>query len=291
VLFRSLWKGFVLRLRKYSIAAVQAVVLIGLLVLVLNCNIPACSAVSPAIAINNGAQFTNSTAVTLTLNANAIQTDIPSTAEMCIQNSNSNLTIPVWEPISTSKNWTLTSGDGLKAVFFSIRLDSNSNPLPAQIAIIMLDTTPPLLDVVSPTVNETVWGSSSLQAAWSARDMYSGVNHAEVSLDGDGWIDVGNQTTYSFTGLSDGTHTIAVMVVDNAGNSQTVSRSFTVNLSSSVPTSAPTSFSPTSSPKSTLPEGGSVTWLITGIAAAAVVIAAIIIVYRAWKKSKATKRA
>lgn len=285
---RDLWKVFVLRLRKYSIAAVQAAVLIGLLVLVLNCNISACSVVSRAIVINNGAQFTNSTTVTLTLNASTLQPNIPSTAEMCIQNSNQTETI--WEPYSTSKNWTLTSGDGFKMVSFKIRLDSNSTPLQAQLAFIILDMTPPLLTVTSPSINETSWGSSSLQVDWIARDAASGVSHAEVSLDNGEWIDVGTKTTYNFTGLSNGTHTIAIRVVDNAGNSQTASRSVTVNITSSTPTPSSTLLSPTPTSPSNSLEGGLITWLIVGIAAAAVATAAIVFVYRTRKKPKATKR-
>jgi len=281
---------FVLRLRKCGIAAFQSVALIGLLVLMFSCNVPPCSAANPAILINNGAPFTNSTWVTLTLNPNAIQPNLPSTAQMSISNANTNGTWFPWQPISTSMDWNLTAGDGLKAVFLSIRLDSNSTPLPQQMAVIVLDTAPPILDVWSPTVNETVPGS--FQASWTANDIYSGIKNAEVSLDGGGWIDVGNQTTYSFTGLSDGPHTIAIMVVDKAGNSQTVSRSFTVNGSYSLPSQTPTPFSPTPTPKLTLPEGGSAIWLIVGIAtAAAVVIAATVIVFSRWKKTKAAKLA
>jgi hypothetical protein len=277
---RDLWKVFVLRLRKGSITVIRAVVLIGLLVLVLNCNIPACSAISLPIIINNGAQFTNSTTVTLTLNASTFQPNIPSTAEMCIKNNNQAETI--WEPYSTSKNWTLTSGDGLKTVYFRIRLDSSSTPLQLQFGNIILDTTAPLLELTSPSINETGWGSSFLQVDWMATDAGSGVNHAEVSLDNGGWIDVATQTTFNFTGLSNGQHTFAIRAVDNAGNSQTTSKSVTVNV---------TSPTPTPTPSSTSLDGGIITWLIAGAIAAAVAIAvAAVIVSKRKKEAKGAKR-
>jgi large repetitive protein len=259
---------------------VQAVVLISLIVLVFNCKIRACSAASPAraIVINNGAQFTNSTKVTLTLNASAFYSIVPSTAEMRI--SNYNQTEAIWEPYSTVKSWTLTSGDGLKTVYFRIRLDSNSAPSQVQFGNIILDMTPPLLEITSPLINETGLDSSFFQVNWRATDAGSGVNHAEVSLDNGKGIDVGTIATFNFTELTNGTHTFVIRVVDNAGNSQTTSKSVTINVTSSTPT-------PTSS--STSLEGGLTMWLIVGGIAAAVAIA-VVRVLMSRKELKGTRR-
>lgn len=123
---------------------------------------------------------------------------------------------------------------------------------------------------------------------WFATDASSGVNHNEISLDNGEWINVATKTNYTFTGLSDGTHMIAIMVVDNADNSQTASRSITVNVTSSTP--QPTSTSPSSTPTSTLLEGGLTTWLVAEIMAVAIATTAIVIGYRMRKKSKAAKR-
>jgi hypothetical protein len=209
-----------------------------------------------------------------------LQPNIPPTAEMCISNENKAETI--WEPYSTSKSWTLTSGDGLKTVYFRIRLDSNSAPLQVQFGNIILDTTAPLLELMSPSINETGWGSSFFQVDWMATDAGSGVNHAEVSLDNGEWIDVGTKTTFNFTGLSNGTHVFAIRVVDNAGNSQTILKNVTVNVTS--PTSTPT-------PSSTLLEGGLTAWFIAGLVAVAVLIAvATVIVFKRRKEGKGVKR-
>lgn len=271
----DLTKGFILRLRKCIRAVGAALVLIGLLFSVLNCRISAGLTTSPAIMVNNGALSTNSTIVTLTLNASAIQPNIPSPAWMCIQNSNQ--TAVIWEPYSTSKIWNLTSGDGFKMVYFRIRSGSNNTVSQPQFAVILLDTTPPSLNITSPP-NDTILDSSSLQVNWSTRDMASGLNCSEVSLDNGEWIIVGNRTTYDFTGLAYGNHTIAIRAVDNAGNFETASTSVTVNV-----------ISPTPTPSGTGPVGGIVTWLIAAIAGVAVATAAIAIVYVMRKRSKAAK--
>ncbi len=69
------------------------------------------------IVINNGANKTYTTAVTLTLNA-------PSASQMKVSN-NTDLSGALWEPYTLSKPWTLTSGDGMKTVYAKYRNSNN----------------------------------------------------------------------------------------------------------------------------------------------------------------------
>jgi hypothetical protein len=68
-----------------------------------------------SIAINDNAPYTNSTSVTLTLSAS----DANGVSQMCF--SNDNVTWTSWETYSTSKSWTLPSGDGTKTVYVKFK--------------------------------------------------------------------------------------------------------------------------------------------------------------------------
>src|SRR3990170_3211760 len=67
---------------------------------------------SGSISINNGAETTTSTAVTLSLSA----TDNSGTVSQ-MSLSDDNATWFAWEPYATSKAWTLSAGDGNKTVY------------------------------------------------------------------------------------------------------------------------------------------------------------------------------
>jgi hypothetical protein len=69
-----------------------------------------------SIQINGGASTTNSVSVSLTLDASDSESGI---SDMQFRNSDGSWT--GWEPYSTSKSWTLTSGDGSKTVYVHFR--------------------------------------------------------------------------------------------------------------------------------------------------------------------------
>ncbi|TKJ47080.1 hypothetical protein CEE34_05580 [Candidatus Aerophobetes bacterium Ae_b3a] len=90
---------------------------------------------SPAgsILINGGASYTNSQSVTLSLSAeNAAQMHF----------SNDNASWSSWESYSSSRSWTLSSGDGEKTVYVQFK-DSVGNLSETYSDTIILDTTSP----------------------------------------------------------------------------------------------------------------------------------------------------
>lgn len=99
-----------------------------------------------------------------------------------------------------------------------------------QITINITDTTSPLLSITSPRVGFTV-KSSRVLVSWSGSDVASGIDHYEVKLDEDPWVNVGNDTSYTFNGLGDGNHIVYVKAMDEVGNSNEDQVSFTVNTS------------------------------------------------------------
>ncbi|MFO7991635.1 MAG: S8 family serine peptidase [Thermoplasmata archaeon] len=98
---------------------------------------------------------------------------------------------------------------------------------------VKVDTTDPTITITSPS-DDAYIGSSSVDIQWSGSDGTSGIDHYEIQLNAGSWIDKGTSTSHTFTGLSDGSHTVRVRAYDNAGNYATDRVDFTVD------TTAPT---------------------------------------------------
>jgi hypothetical protein len=127
---------------------------------------------SGSIIINGGANYTNSTSVTLTLSAS----DADGVSQMCISNTTS---CSSWQTYTTSKPWTLTTGDGTKTVY--VWYKDNAGNVPAQYSdSIILDTTVPQ-PVTGPTA--TAISSSQINLSWSPshqRAATSGLRDSEM---------------------------------------------------------------------------------------------------------------
>jgi hypothetical protein len=190
---------------------------------------------SGTITINNGATYTNSTAVTLQLSAT-------NATDMCFSNDNSAWSS--WENYTTAKNWTIPSVEGTETVYVQFR-DSGNQTASANASII-LDVTPPVLDPYwSPysTDYKTVY----FDAAYST-DNY-GIQNSTWNL-GDGNITY-NYAYFTHTYTSIGSYLVTVTLTDYAGNSASTSLNVTVpdvnTLSTATPTPAVTN-PPTNNP-------------------------------------------
>jgi hypothetical protein len=94
-----------------------------------------------SIVIDDGAEFTNSTGVALTL----VATDLTGVSDMLIGEA-SGLSFAKWRPFQRSVGLDLTPGDGPRYVFAAFRDPLGHVSVPVQDSII-LDTTPPTLDL------------------------------------------------------------------------------------------------------------------------------------------------
>src|SRR5437773_2700374 len=100
--------------------------------------------------------------------------------------------------------------------------------------VVTVDTTAPTASLTAPTSGQ-LFGTSSVQLTWTASDATSGIDHFEVRLDGGTPInEPAGTATYTFTGVSDGTHTLALKAFDRAGN--TVLVSVAVSVDATAPT-------------------------------------------------------
>jgi len=75
------------------------------------------SAPTGSVTINDGASRTRSRSVTLTLRATDPSPGGSGVSQMRISNTQSGLSSATWEPYSTTKAWSLSTGQGTKTVY------------------------------------------------------------------------------------------------------------------------------------------------------------------------------
>jgi PKD repeat protein len=160
-----------------------------------------------SIAIAEGAAYTNSLSVTLTLSANDITSGV---AQMRF--SNDNVTWSDWESYTTSKQWTLPTGDGVKGV--TVQYKDNAGLISSYSDLIILDTTKPTANAgTDRTVNEdtliTLDGSASSDNLAITAYTWTFTDVAVKTL-------TGEKPTYTFN--TPGVYTITLNVTDAAGN-------------------------------------------------------------------------
>ncbi len=181
------------------------------------------------IKINNDAQYTNSTAVTLALSAQTSQSGV-TISQMQFSNDNTNWSTA--ENYAVSKNWPLTSGDNTKTVYAKFK-DSNgvwSNPVSDTI---ILDATLPQVTLTLPSSGATLAGVVNITT--TATDS-SGITKVEFYVDASlVSSDIASPYAYIWdtTGFSNGPHTLKAIAYDNASNTNNQQISVTVNNQSS----------------------------------------------------------
>jgi parallel beta-helix repeat protein len=163
---------------------------------------------SGSISIDAGAAYTNTTAVILNLTASD-----PTSGLLLMRLSNDNLTWDSWQTFSSSKNWTLTSIDGTKTVYYEV-IDNAGN-FKVYEAKIVFDATPPTLAFVMP--NGFNFTSGSVTIKWMSLD-YGEIDHFEYSLDGAPFASSGLSKQIDLVNLSAGSHNLTVHAIDGAGN-------------------------------------------------------------------------
>ncbi len=134
-----------------------------------------------------------------------------------------------WEPLASTKDWTLTTGDGQKTVYVQY-VDEAGWTSTSSSDTIILDTTAPAVIITSPGFGYEI-KTSTVRITWTCSDESSGTSYCEIKLDDDSWINVGADTVYTFSEVGDGTHTVDVKAYDRAGLSRADSVEFLVNTS------------------------------------------------------------
>ncbi|MCR4441902.1 MAG: hypothetical protein NUV48_07075 [Peptococcaceae bacterium] len=191
------------------------------------------------LLINNGDMTTDSTSVSLTL---SVSDNFTQPSQIQMRFSNDGTSWSAWETFNASKSWTLSSGDGWKAVFCQLKdAQSNYSTISAHIALSTSSTAPSgTAAPSSPPPTVTFSGlsgvySSRLQQATITASSLSNVRKVSYSLDGITWSpeeDVSGSSydkQIAFTG-SDGLKAVYVKFQNAYGKwSQPVAKYFLVD--------------------------------------------------------------
>ncbi|TET91394.1 MAG: hypothetical protein E3J35_02975 [Methanomassiliicoccales archaeon] len=166
-----------------------------------------------SIVINNGDEWTNTTSVMLTLT----YSDLASGVSQVRYSNDGVWDTEIWESPTSTRAWTLETGDGMKAVFFQVR-DNVSLESVTYLDFIGLDTTPPTGSVI--INNGDAWTSAtSVTLSLMFSDTMSGVD--QVRYGDDGVWDTEPWEAYSPTKAwtlpsGDGIKTVYYQIIDNA---------------------------------------------------------------------------
>jgi hypothetical protein len=104
------------------------------------------------LVINNRDQYTPTKEVNLTILAN--------TAQQMMLSNESDFPGANWETYSTSKNWTLSMGEGENTVYLKVKYDTGNESVVVQDSTILDETPPVPISVVTPDsgiTNETTF--------------------------------------------------------------------------------------------------------------------------------------
>jgi PKD repeat protein len=269
------------RQTKVSFTIITAVLMLASIVIIGGLIPKVFAQTVPSITINNGAEYTNTTDITLTLSANATQMRL----------SLDNTTWTEWENYTTKSNATLPTIDGNYTIYGQF-LDSDNNTSTAQ-AYIYLDTTYPDAE---PYVT---WYTDDYRTVYFDA-YYSSDNVAIANCTwnfGDGNTTTNTTAIHIYTEV--GTYDASLTVTDVAGN--TAIASFTITIPdlttvptptpaptvtvqpTSMPTATPT-IQPTPTPSAGLDETTLTILLISAIAVVGLILLVVVLVF--WKHWK-----
>ncbi|MEX0568492.1 MAG: NosD domain-containing protein [Candidatus Njordarchaeota archaeon] len=121
-----------------------------------------------------------------------------------------------------------TNGDGIGEEPYA----PDQYPLMGKVMIIsrevIIGTTPPDVRIIRPCSGDYL-NTSSVTVEWSAIDLNNDIDYSEIRIDSKSWINVGINTNYTFTNVSDGKHTVCVRVYDRDQNYDEEKVTFTVD--------------------------------------------------------------
>ncbi len=116
---------------------------------------------------------------------------------------------------------------------YSVWPVGSAGPLPlwAYGDLILAEIGPPLPTIILPTGGATI-AARDVEVQWTVADGGSGVDHFEVTLDtGTPVVLPSSASSYTFTGVADGAHSVTLAAFDSSGKSQAATVDFTVDAS------------------------------------------------------------
>jgi hypothetical protein len=176
-----------------------------------------------SIKINDGAAYTKRRSVTLNLTG---ENNGGGVYKMRFSNDgrfNENDGVEKWRDYSPAKSWTLTSGNGVKRVYYQLK-DKAGNVSSTYSDTIIYDSTGPSAWISAPHFSTGQSKTTLFKIAWGGQDNLSGIKSYTLQYRPDGsgaWTTLMQRTasrSYLFKGKAGRTYYFRVRANDNAGN-------------------------------------------------------------------------
>jgi hypothetical protein len=234
------------------------------------------------VSINNGAEYTNSTTVTLTVSA-------PDAVQMRF--SNDNATWSDWETFAASKsNWNLTNTEGGQTVYAQFQNSTGQ---------VLLGEDKIIVDLTAPQASVYLDWASFKDREVYFDGSYSLDNYGIVSFYwdfGDDKTGTGPVTTHAYS--EPGNYTGTLIVKDVAGNIGEADFRLTIpEVSEATPTPTPTvaptatpsptptaeptaTSSPTPTPPTNEPLTTTLVWIVVALIGVIIIVVAVVLVRR-----------
>lgn len=135
-----------------------------------------------------------------------------------------------WVDVGNNTEYTIDTSsmsEGIYAVY--VRVFDRAHHYSQKTIMLIIDKSAPNIVLTSPE-NGSILAFSSVVVTWDCTDNMIGVDHYEVSLDGSSWTNIGRETSYAVTGLSDGTYYVYIRAYDYVGNHVEIMVTFTIDL-------------------------------------------------------------
>ncbi|MEF8873948.1 MAG: S8 family serine peptidase [Candidatus Thermoplasmatota archaeon] len=127
-----------------------------------------------------------------------------------------------WIDVGTDMEYDFSDLEGGEQYTVEVIATDNAGNYNLTSSRFSVDPKPPHLDILYPEKkNESdeyhIIGKNDVEVVWSRADQYSGLSHIDIKLDNRSWNeDIGVPTSYTFTDLSNGLHTVTVRATNNA---------------------------------------------------------------------------
>ena len=136
-----------------------------------------------------------------------------------------------WQSVNGTDNWyyvlnTSMYADGPHTIQWKAQRGSYDYVYQMDLTI---DNTPPLATITAP-LPDSFLNSTSVTVNWTGTDETSGVNDYTYRLDDGEWRDANSSTGHIFEGMGEGPHTVWLNASDKAGNQNSTSISFHLDL-------------------------------------------------------------
>jgi len=169
-----------------------------------------------AVSINNGAQYTKSTSVTVQVSASDVLSPVS-----YIRFSNDGVWDNVaWSSFYSSRTWTVPTGDGPKCVYVQVK-DSAGN-IAEKSQTIVLETSAPTMTSFQIEGGATYTSNTVWALTIQASDANSGMSQMRFSETGNvvwgPWEPFSTSKQYALQSTTQGMHSLWVQVSDHAGN-------------------------------------------------------------------------